>query len=499
MRFSRFIIGVNTLLCIAIGCFLFYIKKMNAQSIDDYIEIKLALRHTQINATIENLRNFSTYVFEKVVDQPSVKEILCQAWNLPVEKRHSNRNQLWELLKTDYHQIEKYHFRQLHFAFPDNTSFLRLHSPTNFGDNLSSIRATMRTCNETQQPIFGFEEGRIFNGYRFVYPLHHLDRHCGLAEVSFSMKKVLEILTQITHAQYQFVIDRSVVESIVFEKYLNNYEPCPFSKDFLHDKNVRSANDHGVFSLLDSLQTHKMRSLQDFGYFTHLQQKDYLLLYKVIHNFEGKGVAYIISLEEDDFFVKQRQSYHFAMRMTVLLGILLLASINFFIYERRRLKKSASTDSLTQLYNRHYFTPLIQQEMERNQRYKTSLCLIMVDIDHFKSINDTYGHNLGDTVLKRVASLLLKSIRKTDSVGRWGGEEFMILLPNTTLIQAHVVAEKIRYNIEQASIIPQKTITISLGIAEHHQESNPDPLIQRADAALYHAKERGRNQVADSP
>lgn len=77
MQFSRFIMGVNTLLCITIGCFLFYNYQMNAQSIDDYIDVKLALRHTQINATIENLRNFSTYVFEKVVHQPSVKEIFC--------------------------------------------------------------------------------------------------------------------------------------------------------------------------------------------------------------------------------------------------------------------------------------------------------------------------------------------------------------------------------------------------------------------------------------
>lgn len=98
-----------------------------------------------------------------------------------------------------------------------------------------------------------------------------------------------------------------------------------------------------------------------------------------------------------------------------------------------------------------------------------------------------------------MASLLRKSIRITDSVGRWGREEFIILLPNTPLTQASVVAEKIRKNIEQAFIIPQKTITVSLGIAEHHKESNPDPLIQRADTALYHAKEQGRNCVVESP
>lgn len=155
---------------------------------------------------------------------------------------------------------------------------------------------------------------------------------------------------------------------------------------------------------------------------------------------------------------------------------------------------SATTDALTTLTNRFYFETKLRSECARAERFNEALSLIAVDIDYFKDINDQFGHAIGDKVLINVATIIRDNVRGIDTPSRWGGDELMILLVNTSLEKARQVAEKIRVLLctEQTQ---QLTVTASFGVAQLQPSEQPHNLTLRADAALYQAKRSGRNKV----
>lgn len=163
--------------------------------------------------------------------------------------------------------------------------------------------------------------------------------------------------------------------------------------------------------------------------------------------------------------------------------------------EKLVLQQLSSRDSLTGLFNRSKLEEAFDYEQKQSNRYETDLSIIMMDIDDFKSVNDHYGHNIGDMFLKEIAEILKTSFRDVDTVGRWGGEEFLILLPKTSLEDSKKIAEKVRKEIElyQFSKIGNKTA--SFGVATHNDNEYLFSLLNRADKALYMAKENGRNRV----
>ena len=168
--------------------------------------------------------------------------------------------------------------------------------------------------------------------------------------------------------------------------------------------------------------------------------------------------------------------------------------------KQRELLRLTRLDGLTGLYNRSTFVELSRQELARAQRQSSNTTILLLDLDFFKRVNDTWGHPAGDAVLKNVAFVANNTVRATDLVGRLGGEEFLILLPNTSLEAARVLAEKLRANMERHPTPWESTVikaTISIGLASTSAEENRDydKLYTAADKALYKAKERGRNQV----
>jgi diguanylate cyclase (GGDEF)-like protein len=168
------------------------------------------------------------------------------------------------------------------------------------------------------------------------------------------------------------------------------------------------------------------------------------------------------------------------------------------LYEDAR--QRAVTDGLTGLYNHAHFKELLALEFARCKRYGAPLTLLLIDIDHFKKINDTYGHLTGDVVLRRVAHALRGQVRDCDWVARYGGEEMAILLPSTDLKGSLVVAERIRRFVRDMVFLTEEKvqvppITVSIGVSQQRKSDTPTELINRADQALYQAKSSGRNQV----
>ena len=167
---------------------------------------------------------------------------------------------------------------------------------------------------------------------------------------------------------------------------------------------------------------------------------------------------------------------------------------------QRKLKEQAHTDPLTKLYNRRYFSEVNEKLFAMSQRGTNPLSVLIIDIDNFKMINDTHGHQEGDEVIKTLSNIFINTIRKSDIAIRYGGEEFLLLLTDTHLDNAYIIAEKLRNNVQEKIIKTKKSIelkfTISLGLATVQKDDNTiDTVIGNADKALYLAKKSGKNQT----
>jgi two-component system cell cycle response regulator len=156
----------------------------------------------------------------------------------------------------------------------------------------------------------------------------------------------------------------------------------------------------------------------------------------------------------------------------------------------------ATTDSLTNINNRYALMNALESEIHRAKRYNTPLCVIMYDIDFFKKVNDTFGHDAGDSVLIALSNLMKQNLRDVDIIGRYGGEEFMIILPNTPLEATKNFAERLRIKVEQNNFQIVGNITISMGVVEVQSHENIDEVFKRVDNLLYVSKNNGRNQIS---
>lgn len=163
------------------------------------------------------------------------------------------------------------------------------------------------------------------------------------------------------------------------------------------------------------------------------------------------------------------------------------------------LKTAVRIDGLTQLANRAYFDEKLLEMIRLHQRYKEPFALMMIDVDYFKAINDTHGHQAGDRILKGVSFKIKATLRESDFLARFGGDEFALVLIKASLQPATVLAEKICTNVRESRFILDGTefkVTLSIGVAEVHADDTPETLLERADKALYLVKERGRDGVA---
>jgi diguanylate cyclase (GGDEF)-like protein len=201
------------------------------------------------------------------------------------------------------------------------------------------------------------------------------------------------------------------------------------------------------------------------------------------------------------------------MIVLILAAFILLAGVIYYFIGRlmrkineaqQKLMEMATIDDLTKLYNRRYFFERFNQEIERAKRYQRPLSCVILDIDYFKNVNDTYGHLSGDQVLIDIAQILKNNCRQSDLAGRYGGEELIILLPETEATGAMIIAERIREMVEQHQTVDGKgeiiRVTVSMGVVsltgpELEEIDKNERIVQYADDALLQAKKDGRNRI----
>ena len=223
------------------------------------------------------------------------------------------------------------------------------------------------------------------------------------------------------------------------------------------------------------------------------ERPEYIYIILLTGKGSKKDVITGLKAGADDYVIKPFDKEELKCRVNIGRRIIEL---------ERRILELASTDFLTKVLNRRAFINRMEEEIQRARRKEAPLSLVMADIDYFKKINDSYGHQAGDIVLQRFAKQLSSSLRKYDLVGRYGGEEFVICLPGTDSLPARSVAERIRKKVEKMRIeLPDSShliqVTASFGVASLSMASEPiiDSLTNLADEAMYQAKLRGRNRV----
>jgi len=228
----------------------------------------------------------------------------------------------------------------------------------------------------------------------------------------------------------------------------------------------------------------------------------------IINDILNKGLDSISDRQRkqiDNSWVKVKYEHGFDHDLIILISVVVTLIFTFMFYHQYILRKHnkmleslSETDKLTGINNRLKLDKFLQYHVDLFERYHETFSIVLIDIDHFKKFNDKYGHLMGDKVLIHVANLLKKNCRKMDMLGRWGGEEFLVICPKTGLDGIRALAEIIRSKVENNHLKNVDGVTVSLGIAEMSVNDNFNTLLNRADKALYSAKEKGRNRVEES-
>lgn len=445
--------------------------------------------------------NMAQALYKTVIKKVDVTETFYNGINAStLEEENIYREKLLKILTPAYNELINFNFRQLHFHTKDNISFLRFHKPERFGDDLTGFRSSVEYVNREKKEIFGFEEGRIFNGYRFVFPIGYKKEHIGSVELSVSMTAIIKILHDKFHIASEFILDNDIVHQKVFDSELSNYIPWSVDNRFLLDKEIA---DH--FPIDNKFSEASLKILREKLNITDKEpstiyidpwKSNTIILLIPIINFEDKVVGYLLSNRNYGELELNRKDFFTTILAIFSLFLMIITFYVYFSFNQRKMKRIANYDFLTSTLMRRTLMERLEIEILNHIRYGNKLSIIMIDIDKFKNINDTLGHKYGDKILKDVSKSMLDNCRLTDSVGRYGGEEFIIILPGTIIKDAIKVAEKVRKDIENTKHDKIKKVTVSCGVAEFTKDDlNSTSFIDLADKNLYKAKQSGRNKT----
>jgi diguanylate cyclase (GGDEF)-like protein len=470
----------------------------------------------ELNTIKINLKKVSDSIFDNLINTPNVIEIFQSAHISNDEEKKLIRQKLFKLLLEKYKKFTQYGIQQLHFHLPNNDSFLRFHKPEKFGDNLTKIRQSVKNVNYFQKSTSGFEEGKIFNGYRYVYPMSDSHgNHIGSVEVSASLLSFKDVFEKSNNSHIDFILKKDIVYAKLFKSQRKNYKKYYNFQNFviqttLYDKNEKLYKDNKSIKKLFEQRdlTQKLLPIYKHHITKFIDKKLFTIFFLPLQNdFLEKDVGYTIVIKQSSYFKHFFKgvilSYLFIILISILLAFVLYKSKQYIISikEKEKLQIETYTDPLTHLKNRKAYNEKLEEYLLLFERYGIVFSMVILDIDYFKKVNDTFGHPTGDKVLIELSNFITSIIRKNDFFFRiGGGEEFVLLLPHTKLKTAFLLSEKIRKRVQnELKPIKDQTITISLGVSEVKSGDCAEQLFLRTDACLYESKRNGRNKTTSTP
>lgn len=508
MKKMPLVVGVVAFLLLEVVAYLFT-SSLNQHDLQQYANDQAKDLQTSVTQIVSSLDTTSQIIFDTAIDNDRIKNIIYRAAHTSSKEQITHlHNELFDLCEQKYEYFKRFGLRQLHFHLPGSISFLRMHRPDKYGDSLVGVRPTIDQVNRTKKVVRAFEEGRIFNGFRNVYPLYYHKEFIGSVEASFSFDAVMKSLYASQPAStYLFLLKKDTVQSKVFQDERSNYVSSNIA-GYVIDKGTVDQN--GTFLLDDFLGInqkiqHKIdapiQKAQPFALkcYCFKTKRDILVSFVPVKNLAGEVAAYVVEYKYDELLenIERRFSQIFAF-ITLFDFVLVLLIGTFITVQHTKTQQathSATHDPLTALYNRRGFDELFAVLFSSAKRHNNDLSIIFFDIDHFKKVNDTYGHDTGDVVLKQLASSIEENLRKEDIFARWGGEEFIILLPNLNLKQTLQVAKKLQEKI-RALHFEFGSVTCSFGVTQCTPlDTTEEVCIKRVDELLYKAKESGRDRI----
>jgi diguanylate cyclase (GGDEF)-like protein len=411
------------------------------------------------------------------------------------------RQELYEKQLKLYNEMRAINFRQFHFHLLENESFLRFHRPEKFGDNLTDFRELVRLVQETGESTEGFEEGKIMNGYHFVYPIFSGRDLVGSVEASISFKTIDTLSRKISGYHSIFIIEKNLVCSKVFEDEQENYTTLDEFPDFYVEmltENMESTTEELGIELEEMREINlmindsiNMGTDQLWEVNIHpLKGKTIFTVIIPVTNIKDEIVAYSIYYGSEPRYHQSCKIDFINMITLYFLNLLMVLALIVTIYYYVKSRDSNYHDKLTSLYNRKYFNKHIVKALQESNQS----AVIMLDIDDFKAFNEKYGHDEGDKALIVISQIVKKNIRATDVPIRWGGEEFTIILIDITEEKAYEIADRIRNGIQKHRF-EDHHITASFGITLYQKEENMIEFFKRVDENLTKAKIRGINQI----
>lgn len=309
----------------------------------EHLDAEKKIIEVTYNTIVEAYKVYSNIIYFNKLNTKDTKSILENVYSSSKEEQNQIRAKLYTHLIDMYNNMDDYKLKQLHFHLKDNESFLRFHRPDKYGDNLSNVRLTVAYVNEHHKSISGFEEGRIYNGYRFVYPLEYNGAHLGSVETSVSMKSIINDIKKELTSEVDFIIKKSVVENKVFEEEKSNYFPCTTDNHFYHEKSITDIENPYIESILKNYYKenpteirNKINSNEIFNFYSKYNDNYYITTYLPIKNvISNQIVAYIL------ISTKHNDLQDFINQYLLFLFLLLLLTM-FMLYFIYRIDKTRS-------------------------------------------------------------------------------------------------------------------------------------------------------------
>ena len=393
----------------------------------------------------------------------------------------------------------------LYFTDVDKVNILRVHTPSRYGDIIKRI--TMDNSVKSGVISYGVELGPLGTfTLRVVSPWYDDTTHklIGYVEIGMEITHIILKLQQFFNIQTFTLINKEFLKQDKWEVGMSALGRTPNWNRFENVVTTGDSINKIPHYLSKMIMENKFATNDTFLNYTH-KNFSYRISSLPLKDASRRAIAKMILITDVSNEEKAAQDTVNIGVLTALIGGFILFTFFYFLVGRiedneNALHKLAMHDGLTGLYNHKFFYHLLTNELIRSQRYKCNTSLLLLDIDHFKKVNDTYGHVSGDMVLKEISNRLLDRVRATDAVCRYGGEEIVIILPDTTIDRARNLAEELRTIIEKKSFEVENeqhiSITTSIGISVSPENSQePAILVSYADKALYQAKNNGRNRV----
>jgi len=464
-----------------------------------YLSQNVSALQSQYKATMNAYDLLSRFVFDRLGNDTKLMTLLYDAANRDGKPQYKVRRQIRKHLEPLFRQLKRYHFTKFSLTFPDGSVCVQMQNKNAYDNAPSMAKPDLALQKITPQMRFSGSKST----FTYSEPLYARGTLVCHAHLSIAFDVFKSELTRLFPSYYQVVYTKENVLSSFAGSERKWFVQSNLSKEYYTDMSGHASDS--LQKLLDDINAaikdeaaFRMDRGEPFSLARSVQGQWFTVSFLPLADSAAgtSRAGYLISYTPDSII----ESFNVAFWFRILLGNLLFGIVLGFIFyldrHARQLKTMATHDTLTGIHNRREFDRITEQEFERSRRYKRPMSIILIDIDHFKMINDTFGHQEGDAVLKGLSDFIAENIRRPDFFARWGGEEFAILTTETTATEAAHLAENLRVKLMKQRFGKGEYITASFGVAQNDATVHDlEGLVQNADRALYRAKESGRNRV----